>query len=210
MQGLRSPACRSRDVQEAGLVVHAFVGELEERGEAVLQPAGGMSRQDAESFHKLLRGSLVVPQIAITYMNGWNLISKKQGINGFIGTQFPNRQSRAFWFSPQSGYIGTDTLEQGKGYWIRLPDPAASAITPTPVTISVLTGWNLIGLSARVAADSITQAPPGILSSGYYEYGGSTVGYQVDSLLDAGKGYWVKSSSPGTLSFGSSNAARKP
>ena len=51
-------------------------------------------------------------------------------------------------------------------------------------------------LSVPVDVSSITTIPPGILASGFFEFG---VGYSAVQELAPGKGYWVKVSAAGTI-----------
>lgn len=65
-------------------------------------------------------------------------------------------------------------------------------------TVDVVDGWNMIGgISEAVSSVSVVEDPPGILETGFHEFG--TTGYAVAGMLLPGHGYWVKASAPGRL-----------
>lgn len=73
-------------------------------------------------------------------------------------------------------------------------------------TIALNKGWNNIGaLSNGLPADELTVDPPGIIASSYFGYNG---GYFAATELEAGLGYWVKTTEAGSLTF--INAAPDP
>jgi hypothetical protein len=64
-------------------------------------------------------------------------------------------------------------------------------------TIEVKAGWNLIGtLGTSVETSTLETIPTGILSSGFFGY---NAGYSASTVLQPGKGYWVKVSQVGQL-----------
>jgi hypothetical protein len=73
-------------------------------------------------------------------------------------------------------------------------------------SVSVLTGWNLIGsISSPVSVVSIGSIPGGVVTSPFYTYG--TAGYEQASTITPGKGYWVRAVQPGLLVLSSSPLA---
>lgn len=111
---------------------------------------------------------------------------------------FSSAASNAFSF--QSGYVTKDTLENLKGYWLKFTTAHDVWIAGTPFTqdsVSVQTGWNLIGaVSVPVATSSVTTIPPGIIQSSFYGY---KAGYSISDTLKPVKGYWVKVTQNGKL-----------
>ncbi len=139
---------------------------------------------------------------------GWNLLSVPLKRNNMYYREiFPGSNSLAYTYL--NGYAAKDTLEVGKGYWLKFP--VAQNITLQGLQINELTipineGWNLVGsLNGVIPVNSISTSPPGILQTPFYEYNN---GYNVVSELRRGKGYWVKSSSPGTLTLSLSGLAK--
>ena len=64
--------------------------------------------------------------------------------------------------------------------------------------VQVTTGWNLIGALTTIQASEVTTDPPGIIVSPFYGFNMAS-GYYIATTLEAGKGYWVKVSSNGTI-----------
>lgn len=132
---------------------------------------------------------------------GWNLISIPLiPVDGRKSTLFPQATSLAY--SYEGGYVTKDTLEIGKGYWLKFENSLAHTLTGqlvNSIQIPVKAGWNLIGsLNSTIPVTSITTSPPNIISSYFYSYSGS---YNPSQNLEKGKGYWVKCSQNGFMSF---------
>jgi hypothetical protein len=108
-------------------------------------------------------------------------------------------------FSYTGSYESADTLTFGVGYWIKFGSADSGIIRGDNVTgdsIPLRTGWNLVGAaSAPVPVGAIATAPNGILSSSFFSYEG---GYDLADTLNRGRGYWIKSSSAGTMYLSSS------
>lgn len=131
---------------------------------------------------------------------GWNIVSLPLTVEDTrASVLFPGAASAAFGYGG-TGYIETDSLSYGKGYWLKFE--TAGSVTIVGVareedSLTVVPGWNLIGaISQPVDVASVVQIPPGILSSSFYEYNGVYV--EADSL-HPGAGYWVKSIGTGVL-----------
>jgi hypothetical protein len=129
----------------------------------------------------------------------WNLVSlpgnvaDREAAGLFPGASTP-------FYAYESGYATADTLEYGRGYWVRMPSAASIPIPGTKRlldTIDVLSGWNMIGaLSEPVAASSIGVIPEGITASPVFGYDG---GFRREDTLRPGAGYWIKTDQPGKL-----------
>ena len=130
----------------------------------------------------------------------WNLVSLPFALSGVRkDSLFPTAVSQAFSYNG-SGYVASDYLEAGKGYWMKFSSNQAVSITGAILaydTISVTAGWNLIGsLFYPVAISEIGSVPGGVVTSQFYDYANGYIA--ADSLLP-GKGYWVKVSQAGIL-----------
>jgi hypothetical protein len=90
-------------------------------------------------------------------------------------------------------------MENGKGYWEKFLAATSQSIIGLPRTvdsISVVTGWNMVGtISAAVDTNTIVSDPPGLRASNWFGYGAS--GYTPATQLRPGLGYWVKSTATG-------------
>jgi hypothetical protein len=123
-------------------------------------------------------------------------------------TLYTEKNSSVFGF--QGGYIIKDTLQVGKGYWVRYPDTATVNIcgtSPGITTIPVLSGWNMIGAYDRkIIVDQITTTPNNIITSQFF---GFNNGYIIADTLKIGKGYWIRVNQNGVLNVGSALAKGK-
>jgi hypothetical protein len=64
-------------------------------------------------------------------------------------------------------------------------------------TIDIVEGWNIIGgISSPVAVTSIIEEPSNVLLSDFFGY---NHGYENASVIEPGKGYWVKANSNGKI-----------
>jgi hypothetical protein len=113
---------------------------------------------------------------------------------------FPGSTSQAFGFN--GTYQAAGMLEYGSGYWLKFPATQVMAIPGSErlsQSIPLTEGWNLVGsLSYPVETASIITTPSGIISSGMFGYEG---GYRAATLIEPGKGYWVKASNAGILTM---------
>ncbi|MBN2090883.1 PQQ-binding-like beta-propeller repeat protein [candidate division KSB1 bacterium] len=148
----------------------------------------------------------------VTVAPGWNIISVPLvAADMSVSALFPDAVSSAFGF--ENGYVITNTLSNGVGYWLKFNNAAVETIMGIEVPskeIPVKTGWNMIGpYESDVPIADITSEPIGIVQSNYFEFDN---GYQIAASLRVGKGYWVKTSQEGTLKLpggASSNKAAK-
>lgn len=150
-----------------------------------------------------LTGGTLTKNIQLS--EGWNIVSVPLNVSNFtVSTLFPAATSPAYGFN--NGYISTATLTNGKSYWIRYPQAATVSFSGTApaTTISIAQGWNLIGVNQNdVSTSAITSLPAGIINSLYYGYNN---GYTSATTLNPGKGYWVRSTSAGTITIPASFA----
>jgi hypothetical protein len=144
------------------------------------------------------------------HMNvGWNLISLPLATDASSTTDlFPTAISGAFAYL-SGNYQDQDTLRNGFGYWLKFSSLQSILMGGTPITldtIDVITGWNIIGsLSSSVNVGTITSDPPGIATSSFWGYDGST--YVATDTIHPGKGYWIKVSQNGKLILSSATHA---
>ncbi len=133
---------------------------------------------------------------------GWNMLSVPvRADDPRAESLFPGAASPAYAFD--NGYIIADTLEPGKGYWLKFGQGASYEIRGyevLPKEIAVQGGWNMIGpFEEGVQVTHISSIPAGIVES---EFFGFENGYRMASVLEVGKGYWVKTSRDGLLLVG--------
>lgn len=136
------------------------------------------------------------------FASGWNLLSLPANVrDGRKSALFPQAISVAFRY--ETSYVIEDTLFPGIGYWVKFPTADTVNLTGPPVsaeTLSVVSGWNLIGtVSDTITAQSIITLPPGLVTSRFFGY---NAGYRISDTLVPGKGYWVKVGQAGSLILG--------
>ncbi|TAK64395.1 MAG: DUF1939 domain-containing protein, partial [Bacteroidetes bacterium] len=162
--------------------------------------AGASAYSTVRSF---TTASVVTNQYAIE--QSWNLVSLPL-LTDDAQTEslFPTAVSMAFSFKQGAGYLQTDSLIGGMGYWLKFADTqhvSISGIAKSLDTIYVDAGWNLIGsISSSVAVGSIMQIPSGIITSQYFGFAQAT-GYTEAASIEPMEAYWVKSNSAGKLVF---------
>jgi len=136
----------------------------------------------------------------------WNLVSVPLTIDDYSTSQsFPSATGDAF--SYHGGYQTDDTLENGVGYWLKFTSAHTIEMIGNPRlddTISVDEGWNMIGsLSLSISVSHVGSIPGGIQTSNFYGY---EEGYTPSSIIEPGKGYWVKVSQAGQLILSSTGS----
>lgn len=140
---------------------------------------------------------------ALAMQAGWNLVSVPVRVaDPRAASLFPGAVSPVYRFSGSQGYLASDTLECGSGYWVKFDTAASVEITGvqvSPDTVPLAAGWNMIGtVSEAVDSAAVEQVPPGVVQTSFYEYGG---GYTASTVLQPGRGYWVKAGQTGYLVF---------
>ena len=146
-------------------------------------------------------------QLLLRYHEGWNLCSipllpDEQDLQ----TLLPDAVPPAYAWDPDSGYVRRWSVEGIRAYWIKFDHRDSVTITGIFVRDIVVpftaqqTGWNLFcGPSGACAVADIVEAPSGVLLSSYaYD---PYYGYipPLDGMIEAGRGYFVKIASPGSL-----------
>jgi len=129
----------------------------------------------------------------------WNIVSVPLTMGDYTKTVlFPTAATDAYTFD--GGYVSYDTLENGKGYWLKYTSGGMishDGLVSTEDTIDVAEGWNMVGsLSSSISIANVSSIPGGIVTSDFYAYDGA---YTRSSTLEPGKGYWVKAGQSGQL-----------
>lgn len=141
--------------------------------------------------------NIVAPTDSI--FQGWNIVSvpvtrSDNHVHSVFPTAIPGTT-----FRYSGSYLPDTVLAPGRGYWTKFPTATNQSLPGTTmpsVAASVVSGWNLVG-----SVDHVVPAPSGgIITSVFYEYG--STGYHPASELKPGLGFWVKTSSAGTINIG--------
>ena len=124
--------------------------------------------------------------------DGWNLLSLPKDVLDFRKSAlYPHAVSSVFEYN--GSYVERETLRTGVGYWVKFErgqNIPILGIDRRGDTISVAAGWNIIGSTGRpVPVSSIIQIPEGIVQTAYFGYDRR---YDASTIIEPGKGYWVK------------------
>jgi hypothetical protein len=178
-------------------------------GQAIVGIAHGGSMRMEAGFLSVIGGpEASASTISIGIAGGWNLVSVPLTVSSYAkATLFPTATSSAFAY--QGGYVAQAVLANGEGYWIKFGSSQNASISGFPRgldSVTVLSGWNLIGsISSPVPASGIGSVPGGIVTSQIFGYNAG--GYAVATVIEPGKGYWIKVSQNGRLVLSSSSPA---
>ena len=139
--------------------------------------------------------------VEVQYSEGWNIIGLPLNVlDPHYLTLFPNAIEGTL-FSFNNNYIQTEILEIGSGYWLRFSSNSNVDISGYPnneIVINLTQGWNLIsGLHNSFQINEIVD-PENIILTGTL-YGFNNGGYEETEVLIPGKGYWIRSSSTGSI-----------
>lgn len=135
----------------------------------------------------------------ISYDGGWTMISLPfKFMNMLPDVIFPGLISPIYEYL--NGYNIVDVVKLSKGYWakfnIKFHLTLCGEIADTD-SIVLKAGWNLIGpVNGDMDLTLVYTVPADIISSMFF---GFNNGYFIEKVLKAGKGYWVKSKTDGTL-----------
>ena len=116
---------------------------------------------------KILSGFLAnmlsagVASVSVDVESGWNMVAVPNHVVDPRKTVlFPQAISNAFEFD--AGYFAAESLQLGRGYWLKFSGPNSISIFGAPAvaeTIAIGEGWNLIGgISSPVTAASVALA----------------------------------------------------
>jgi hypothetical protein len=152
-------------------------------------------------WSEIRRFSVASATFRFELQSGWNLLSIPLEVSdAHKAVLFPSSVSQAFGYSLDSGYTEKDSLTAGAGYWLKFDSAASSVISGTRIeaeTLSVRSGWNMVGsIATPVAPATITSIPPGMITGSFFSYAGQ---YVIADTLRPGKGYWIKISQNGQL-----------
>ncbi|RCK73970.1 MAG: peptidase S8 and S53, subtilisin, kexin, sedolisin [Ignavibacteriae bacterium] len=157
------------------------------------------NQEDIEVSSEFDTISTQIFSVAANVNKGWNLVSVpvKRGDMRKV-TIFPDGSSRTYAF--ENGYIAKDTLENGKGYWLKYSTAMNIELSGTQILVDTFflsPGWNLIGsISNPVALNQLIQVPENLIVSNLYAYGD---GYLFADTILPGLAYWLKANSEGYL-----------
>ncbi len=143
----------------------------------------------------------------ITHFSDWNLVGLPVGVSdSHYYSVFPESVPESC-FGYDDEYTQTDEMEVGDGYWLRFPSEGSTDITGSALDgleLNISEGWNIIsGVSEIVNVNTGIVDPMEILVPGsVYGFDGT---YVNSSVLEPGKGYWIRSLEGGSINISSQN-----
>ncbi|MFQ5583874.1 MAG: FlgD immunoglobulin-like domain containing protein [Calditrichia bacterium] len=105
-------------------------------------------------------------------------------------------------FTFDNRYIQEDSLEFGRGYWLKFTSQSSALLEGTAVyslTLSLNAGWNMIaGLSYTINIAGVNDPNGIIIPNTLFRYEGGYI--QTDSI-EPGKGYWLQTAANGQITL---------
>ena len=159
--------------------------------------ASGESPQSTPVEVEVTDASIV---LEIQNMADWNMVGLPVMISD---PSYQNVYSNAVentLYSFGEGYQSETELVPGNGYWLRFAQEGANTIIGGAiheVTVPLTQDWNMIsGPSFYCDVDGIIDPDDLIVPGTFYGFGN---GYESTSILEPGKGYWVRSYGAGEV-----------
>jgi len=147
--------------------------------------------------------------IAATYSEGWNLVSIPEEVFGqSITDYFSTIIGGTDIYEFDGQYVEMQSLETGKGYWLKLGANEEVEFTGQilgSLTLDLEEGWNLVGtVGDTLSVPGDLQDPNGIIENGTvwaldYDDGTDTYELVETTELLPGKGYFIKANSAGEI-----------
>ena len=148
--------------------------------------------------------------LTVDHLIDWNMVGLPLVVeDGNVSTIFPDAIDGTL-YSFGVSYIQEETLENGKGYWLRFDDLGSSDINGgeiTSLTMSMNEGWNLIsGISSTIELENILDPWEIIIEGTLFGYNGS---YLYTDNLVPGEGYWLRTYDAGDITLSSSQQSAR-
>ena len=148
--------------------------------------------------------------LTVDHLIDWNMVGLPLVVeDGNVSTIFPDAIDGTL-YSFGVSYIQEETLENGKGYWLRFDDSGSSDINGgeiTSLTMSMNEGWNLIsGISSTIELENILDPWEIIIEGTLFGYNGS---YLYTDNLVPGEGYWLRTYDAGDITLSSSQQSAR-
>jgi hypothetical protein len=144
---------------------------------------------------------------SVPLARGWNMLSVPvHPTDSSVASLFPSVGGNAFTYAGSS-YAEKSTLSPGTGYWLKCASPETlivSGANAPPRRVSVASGWSMVAPFDRsIPVTAINSTPADIVTGGFFGYSG---GYRLASVLELGRGYWVRTTASGVLDMSGTSA----
>lgn len=157
------------------------------------------SVNDKGVWKGMLEGTTATNQLA--YNQGWNLISVPTSQTGSSFSDIFDKINGSV-YSYNGSYVQATTPQAGNGYWANFSEAENIMLSGNIIdqSLTLSEGWNIIGpFHNETDISAIIPDNENLIVSDYFGFNGS---YSSAETLEPGKGYWVKTSQAGTISFG--------
>jgi surface protein len=139
-------------------------------------------------------------EISTSLLERWNIVGISVQVDHTNFSQLFANAVESTLFGFTNIYQLQETLEPGKGYWIRMNQAGSTTLRGAPIeylNLELQSGWNLIsGPSESVAVSSIEDSDEIIIPGSIFGFNGSYVNV---SSIEPGRGYWVRTNQAGTI-----------
>ena len=148
----------------------------------------------------------------MTLSAGWNLVGLPVNTaeRGFQKL-FPKAIEGTLFIFTGGSYQQASELALATGYWVRLSAPDTVSLEGAPLDslgIALESGWNMIAGGSNTTALEKLSDPNGLLIPGtLFEFAGA---YIPSDTLEAGRGYWVRTSDAGSVAVTPASATSNP
>ncbi len=140
--------------------------------------------------------------LTVTHNEGWNMVGLPMDIEHDHYTEIYPGAIENTLFAFEDGYVQVDTMELGKGYWLRFSDETETVLTGILLTYGLLHlsyGWNIVSIfSDTVYVEDIIDNDGIIVPNTWYGYG---AGFVSTNVLIPGHAYWVRASADGWVTI---------
>jgi surface protein len=141
--------------------------------------------------------------------SGWNLIGLPASISHEEFTNIFTGSIEGTLYEFTNTYALRSQLQPGIGYWIRYPQTVSETLSGefvSEVTWNLKKGWNLVsGPSSSVSVSSIVDPQNVLIPNTFFDFRSQ---YGNSTLLNPGRGYWVRTSDAGTVVVSSDVSAK--
>ena len=163
-------------------------------------------------IQKLANGNTLIDEILLNHplkivnrnAGSWQTISVPHYLNNYsLQEVFPSVDTNSV-FKYQPPYVQVKTLANGPGYYAKFPTaPQTITLIGIPIEyleVDVHTGWNIVGsIAFKVPVPNVCTEPPGLIIGQMYYYDGGYHYLTANDSISPGIGYWVKTSSNGSI-----------
>lgn len=140
--------------------------------------------------------------IPVQLNGGWNLAGLPcNPANRYYLSLFPTATPGTL-FGFNGAYVSQDSLEAGRGYWLRFPASTTATLSGTALNflpLPLAEGWNLIsGLTCPAALSAVGDPGNLIIAGTLFGFDGA---YVAADTLKPGRAYWLRARNSGQVTL---------